>query len=137
MKNYIIPEGWTRIQQPYEGKKRVNVLLSNGEIMADYASWSEFDRISREPLTGLNNDKAFAVAWQIINPLKYETRPAYYVDVVPENVELKNLRAIRFIADDSIAAFIWEGKAANLLRDIFEKLHNDKCNDYTFTKADQ
>lgn len=137
MKNYIIPEGWTPIQQPYEGKKLVNVLLSNGEIMAGEDLWSYFDRISREPLTGLTDTKAFVVAWQLIEPLKERARPAYYVDVVPENVELKNLRAIRFIADDSIAAFIWEGKAANLLRDIFEKLHNDKCNDYTFTKADQ
>ena len=125
MSKYIIPEGWTPVATPWHGSQSINVLLSNGEIISDRSEWDTWKRYLLNPFMGMDSSDAYPVAWQLIEPLKEQPRPGFYVDVVPDHVELKDLRAIRCIADDSIAAFIWEGKAANLLRDIFDKLHNE------------
>lgn len=122
MSKYIIPEGWTPIEKRYSGKQGVNVLLSSGDILTDYEEWSKFDRMTREPLSGFNDVPAYAVAWQLIQPLKQTPKPTYYVDHLPDWVELQDLRAIRLVADDAIVAFAFEGIAANTLRDIFTRM---------------
>lgn len=135
MSNYIIPEGWTPIDKPYTGKQGVNVLLSSGDILNDYAEWSKFER-TREPLTGFNDVPAYAVAYQFIQPLKQKPQPTYYVDHMPDWVELQDLRAIRLVADDAIVAFAFEGIAAQTLRDIFAQMKIDTRMEYN-SKFDQ